>query len=580
MALRGAKSPWKQNCKQTAHLVVHHPARQSPLFRARQPSLCPTPVSDWAPQHICHSLDYVATCSDEGVLRYPARTELQTSEIAHVFGYARDLTNQYFIGKVIGAGSFGVVRACMEAATGRRYAVKTIGKVPKRGFSTPRYLLKLRTEVEIMQQLGYSLDAVNLKDVFEDNESVHLVMELCEGGALLERIECLKYSEAYVARLTRSILRFVSQCHAKGIIYRDIKPDNFLFLTNEDDSPLKATDFGLSIRHWPDEPKLTSRSGTPAYMAPELVMQSYDERADVWSVGMLTYQLLTGRFPFWDDVRSQTLTDVWRAIMTQEINWQAPELLGLSAGAMSFLKSLLQRDPMLRPTAQEALDHPWLKEDGSTPDMPLSGSVVQRLQRFSTYGHLKQVVLRMIVDEISLQDGGKAPYMADLKSLFHDLDADHNGSVSLDELSRGLKKQGYVLAEHELENLVRKIDADHDGNMSLSEFMTTLIDWNRVQKEQSWQLYLDHAFSTLDIDKDGFISLDELLDRLPPAGRGGAAAEAERWAEAKLMLREADTNGDGQISKEEFYDLLRDGHAPDSLSFYDDRLAVHSTWKG
>ncbi|PNG71918.1 Calcium-dependent protein kinase 25, partial [Tetrabaena socialis] len=96
------------------------------------------------------------------------------------------------------------------------------------------------------------------------------------------------------------------------------------FLRHDDESPLKATDFGLSIRHWPDEPKLTSRSGTPAYMAPELVLQSYDEKCDIWSVGMLAYQLLTGRFPFWEDVRTQTLSDVWKAILTQDVNWNAP----------------------------------------------------------------------------------------------------------------------------------------------------------------------------------------------------------------------------------------------------------------
>ncbi|PNH07597.1 Calcium-dependent protein kinase 14 [Tetrabaena socialis] len=135
---------------------------------------------------------------------------------------------KYHMGRVIGAGSFGVVRECVEKTTQRINAVKTIPKVPKRGLPTPRYLLKLRTEVEIMQQLGYSLDAVNLKDVFEDDEAIHLVMELCEGGALLERIDSHKYSEKYIARLTRSILRFISQCHAKGIIYRDVKPDNFL----------------------------------------------------------------------------------------------------------------------------------------------------------------------------------------------------------------------------------------------------------------------------------------------------------------------------------------------------------------
>jgi calcium-dependent protein kinase len=126
-----------------------------------------------------------------------------------------------------------------------------------------------------------------MQDCFEDEENVHLVMELCEGGALLERIESRMYSEKYIVQIVRSILRFISQvqttklfcmmlmtdicmflsqCHAKGFIYRDVKPDNFLFETRSPTSPLKATDFGLSIKHWPDEPKLTARSGTPAYM--------------------------------------------------------------------------------------------------------------------------------------------------------------------------------------------------------------------------------------------------------------------------------------------------------------------------
>ncbi|KXZ54832.1 hypothetical protein GPECTOR_4g903 [Gonium pectorale] len=530
---------------------------------------------------------------------------------------------KYHLGRVIGAGSFGVVRECVEKATGRVNAVKTIPKVPKRGLPTPRYLLKLRTEVEIMQQLGYSLDAVNLRDVFEDDDAIHLVMELCEGGALLERIESHKYSEKFIARLTRSILRFISQCHAKGIIYRDVKPDNFLFLRHDDESPLKATDFGLSIRHWPDEPKLTSRSGTPAYMAPELVLQSYDEKCDIWSVGMLTYQLLTGRFPFWEDVRTQSLSDVWKAILTQDVNWNAPELKQLSPSAIDLLKRLLQRDPALRPSAFVALEHPWLSEEGRARDLPLQGSVVQRLQRFSTFGHLKQLVLKMIVDEI--QDEGKQgkgpasrkarAALGNLQELFNELDTDASGAITLEELSAGLRRQGYVLADNEIENLMRRVDFDHNGTVDLSEFITTLMDWDQMQAEQGWQVYLDHAFSKMDHDGDGYISLDELLQQLPPlrpapgsgsslaaaaSGPGalaqavvsGAAAafgfgpgsamrgydgDAERLAEAKLMLREADANGDGKISREEFFDLLKESHAPDSLSFYDDRLSISPT---
>jgi calcium-dependent protein kinase len=90
--------------------------------------------------------------------------------------------------------------------------------------------------------------ATALQGVFEDEHSIHLVMELCTGGGILDRMNEGTLTEARVAAIIRSVLRFIAQCHAKGIIYRDVKPDNFLFLTPDEDSPIRATDFGLSIR--------------------------------------------------------------------------------------------------------------------------------------------------------------------------------------------------------------------------------------------------------------------------------------------------------------------------------------------
>ena len=87
-----------------------------------------------------------------------------------------------------------------------------------------------------------------LQNVYEDPGNVHMVMELCEGGGILDRIKDAPFTEKQVARILRSVLRFIAQCHAKGIIFRDVKPDNFLFLTKRADSPVRATDFGLSIR--------------------------------------------------------------------------------------------------------------------------------------------------------------------------------------------------------------------------------------------------------------------------------------------------------------------------------------------
>jgi calcium-dependent protein kinase len=112
--------------------------------------------------------------------------------------------------------------------------------------------------------------------VFEDNTDVHMVMELCEGPSLTDAIAAGRLiNEQDIAIVMSSILRFIAQCHGKGLVYRDVKPDNFIFVRNDCRSPLKATDFGLSIKHRSGESPLTSRSGTPAYMAPEVFFSAH-----------------------------------------------------------------------------------------------------------------------------------------------------------------------------------------------------------------------------------------------------------------------------------------------------------------
>ena len=110
------------------------------------------------------------------MLRLPPKTELTPEETTSVFGYRRDFAETYEMGEVLGAGSFGVVRACRRRdGKGPAAAVKTIAKVPRRGPATPRHLLKLRSEADVMRQLGPSLDAVSLFEAFEDDACLHVV---------------------------------------------------------------------------------------------------------------------------------------------------------------------------------------------------------------------------------------------------------------------------------------------------------------------------------------------------------------------------------------------------------------------
>eukprot|EP00798_Chlamydomonas_sp_ICE-L_P003929 gene3929-14005_t len=356
---------------------------------------------------------------------------------------------------------------------------------------------------------------------------------------------------------------------------------------------LKAIDFGLAIQHMPDEPKLTVISGTPAYMAPELIAQKYDEKCDIWSVGMVTYQLLTGRFPYWEDVRMYNLQDVWKSIQTEEIDWEAAELSPLSDDAVDFLKALLTREPEHRPSAAIALKHPWVKEEGSaedapltntvvqaisccrpqapmgqgggiSEDAPLTNSVVQRLQRFSTYGRLKQRVLQMIFNDMKkereaaangsgsfdVMGGQREAFIQSVQDLFKDIDTDASGGITIEELC-DMDLQDLT---HDVKQLGNNIDFDRSGDIDLQELMITLIDWSQLQQENSWKYYLDKAFDKIDANGNGFIELEELV------------AQLEEASGAKRMLREADINADGEISREEFHTLLQESWAQDALN--------------
>lgn len=144
----------------------------------------------------------------------------------------------------LGHGQFGTTFLCTEKATGQKYACKSIAK---RKLLTKEDVDDVRREIEIMHHLAGHPNVVSIKGSYEDAVAVHVVMEVCSGGELFDRIvKRGHYSERQAAELTRTIVGVVEACHSLGVMHRDLKPENFLFVSTEEDSPLKAIDFGLS----------------------------------------------------------------------------------------------------------------------------------------------------------------------------------------------------------------------------------------------------------------------------------------------------------------------------------------------
>jgi len=161
------------------------------------------------------------------------------------------IDDKYVLDRELGRGEFGVTYLCMDRDTKELLACKSISK---RKLRTAVDVEDVRREVAIMRHLPKSPSIVSLREACEDEGAVHLVMELCEGGELFDRIVARgHYTERAAANVTRTIVEVVQLCHRHGVIHRDLKPENFLFANKKENSPLKAIDFGLSIFFKPGE---------------------------------------------------------------------------------------------------------------------------------------------------------------------------------------------------------------------------------------------------------------------------------------------------------------------------------------
>ncbi|XP_074263761.1 calcium-dependent protein kinase 29-like [Silene latifolia] len=446
-----------------------------------------------------------------------------------------DISSIYQLDKELGRGQFGVTYLCTERSTGMKYACKSISRLK---LKHRKDIEDVRREILIMQHLSGQPNIVEFKGAYEDRNSLYVVMELCSGGELFDRIVAkVSYSEKEAAVVFRQIVNVVHVCHFMGVLHRDLKPENFLLVSKDENSALKITDFGLSV--FIEEGKVYKELvGSAYYVAPEVLQRRYGKEIDVWSAGIMLYILLCGVPPFW----AETEAGIFTEILKGKLDLESAPWPSISAEAKDLILKMLARDPKARITAAQALEHPWLKEGGEASDKPIDSAVLIRMKQFRAMNKLTKLALKVMAENLPDEE------IKGLKQMFNNIDTDRSGTITLEELKAGLARLGSRLTEPEIQQLMEAADVDNNGSIDYMEFITATMHRHRLDKEEN----LQKTFLYFDKDNSGYITKEELRQAMEEYGMGDEAT-------IKEILDDVDTDKDGQINYEEFVAMMKKG---------------------
>lgn len=434
----------------------------------------------------------------------------------------------------LGEGSFGSVRKGVHKATGSVRAVKTMAKGKMSNIE------RFKKEVAIMKMMDHP-SIIKLFETYEDHHNIYLVMELCQGGELFDSIiEAGHFGEVEAAVVMQQILRAIFYMHQHHISHRDLKPENFIFQSRGPirGNVLKLIDFGLSSQ-FTEGTAMSTRAGTPYYVAPEVLASRYDHMCDNWSAGVIMYILLCGSPPFYGKDDQEVLSKVKRGhVIFDPMDWK-----GISDDAKELIRCLVKVDAKSRYTAEQALNHRWVQHKAPrATDVPLDKSFVDKLRAFRSRNKFAKAALHVIAAQLS------EVQIKSLRETFISLDGNGDGLLTLSELRGGLQRAGLAVLPSDLKEIMEGIDADGSGVIDYTEFLAgTLERRHLMQEDVCWS-----AFRVFDLNGDGKISADELRKVLD-LGSVGEVVDAQVTHD---VLKEVDKNGDGSIDFDEFMAMI------------------------
>lgn len=421
---------------------------------------------------------------------------------------AETLLRHYTLDEQLGAGSFARVHLVHDKATGEKRCCKLVNTLSSRSAQPQEVFELTRREVQLLQELDHP-HIVKLFEYAEDARrgELALILEYLPGGTCLDLLNgsngCL--NEALVTRLTLQLLLALGYCHARGVVHRDVKPDNMMLTEAKSWSfpDCKLIDFGLAT--WVNGPEEVL--GTPSYIAPEVISKrtSHTFKSDMWSAGVTSAELLTGTNPFGKPQdfsgRDQPVIDqVLKFTSVNELENQGVIRWSSSCGHMprNFIRWLLKADPAKRPSAAEAVASPWLKRDRPTPTS-ITSQILASLSCYPTAPPLATMCLQIVV--------ARSAVPSYLGAAFLGADIDGDAMISYHDLREAvMKARKWWDPEVDVDALFSQSDA-----WSFTEFATACL----YGQKSSLKELVKCAFAVLDDNRDGRVSLTTIKSCFP-----------------------------------------------------------------
>ncbi|KAJ1294862.1 hypothetical protein BS78_01G179000 [Paspalum vaginatum] len=426
-------------------------------------------------------------------------------ELDKSFGYDRHFAAKYELGKEVGRGHFGhtcLARARKGDMRGQLLAVKVIAKAK---MTTAISIEDVRREVKILKALSGHSNLVKFYDACEDSLNVYIIMELCEGGELLDRILSRggRYNEGDAKIIVEQILNVVAFCHLQGVVHRDLKPENFLFSTKDEHSPMKIIDFGLSDFIRPDE-RLNDIVGSAYYVAPEVLHRSYSTEADMWSIGVITYILLCGSRPFW----ARTESGIFRSVLRADPNFDDTPWQSVSPEAKDFVKRLLNKDYRKRMTAAQALSHPWLRDEHR--QIPLDMLVFKLVKAYLRSTPLKRAALKALSRAITEDE------LIYIRAQYNLLEPNsRDGRICIDNFRMALLQNCTdAMKESRTLEILNALEPLAYRRMDFEEFRAATISPYQLEAVARWEEIASTAFEYFEQEGNRAITIEELAQEM------------------------------------------------------------------